>query len=76
MSNKNKRIEIKKMRIAMYCRVAREGNDEMDKLKQKNEQLRIFAENNGIPFTTVTDPLKFYDWLRTNEKCQAPTKIL
>ena len=73
MSNKSKRIEIKKMRAAVYCRVAREENDEPE---QQKDPLRIFAENNGIPFTTVTNPLKFYDWLRTNEKSQAPTKNL
>ena len=73
MSNKIKRVDIKNKRVAVYCRVAREENDEPE---QQKDPLRIFAENNGIPLTTVTDPLKFYDWLRTNEKSQAPTKIL
>ena len=59
------------MRVAIYCRVAREYNDE---LEQQKDPLRTFAENNGIPLTTVTDPLKFYDWLRTNKECQAPDK--
>jgi len=50
MSNKSKRIEIKKMRAAVYCRVAREENDEPE---QQKDPLRIFTENNGIPLTTV-----------------------
>ena len=73
MSNKSKRVEIRNMRVAVYCRVAREENDEPE---QKKDPLRIFSENNGIPLTTVTAPLKFYDWLRANEKSQAPTKNL